>query len=35
MTLVLPWRCRCCGGRLGLQDPGDVCGTCKWIAVQP
>lgn len=27
--LVLPLKCEHCGGRLGLQDPGTVCGGCK------
>lgn len=27
--LVTPKKCKRCSGRLGAQDPGDVCGQCK------
>jgi len=24
-------KCKCCGYYLGIQNPGDTCGTCKFI----
>ena len=28
---VVTRQCKCCEGRLGAQNPGDTCGTCKLI----
>lgn len=25
-------KCKCCGHNLGLQDPGDMCGHCKFVS---
>lgn len=29
---VNPQKCEKCGGRLGAQDPGTLCGFCKFIS---
>lgn len=27
-------KCKCCGYNLGLQDPGEMCGHCKFVSRQ-